>query len=99
MVPAISFAVLTLILLLLMVYFSQLLIFTVREKKRFERGWEDPDYLSDLQKRYRKAKRSRIRNFLLFYIVETMKKQGDEVGAEKMSAFLRSDSLLGIIKQ
>jgi len=96
MTEARVFTAFAIVFFLLLLYWIQLFLFFSLEKKRFLHRNENETYLRYLKARYRRAKRKRTKNLLLYYMIQFYMEKGEESKARQLQPFLKNDSLFGI---
>lgn len=92
------FMALSALFLLISLYFLDLLVFVSRERKRFEAKKVSAEYVSLLEKKQKKAKHRRKKNYYLYLICLAFCEDGKREKARRLSAFLKRDVLLGVRK-
>ena len=90
------FGALTLFFFALFIIYLDLLVFYFRQKKRFLKAGGEKEYLEDLENHRKKLKNPQKKNFLLYLICLACVKQGYDKKAKRLSAFIKTDLLLGI---
>lgn len=90
------FLVISALFLLISLYYLDLLFFVSRERKRFEAKKDPAEYLSVLEKKQKKAKHRRKRNYYLYLICLAFCEDGKREKGKRLSAFLKRDALLGV---
>ncbi len=96
---AVFFAVHSFLFLLLLLYYLDILLFYLFEKRAFDQKHKSKAYLQKLEERHKKAISKRKKNFLLFLICDCLAKQGEEKKAKELFLFVKKDFLLGIKKE
>ena len=90
---AVLFGVLTGVFFLLFLYHADLILCYLREEG------DDAEYRLRLEKKHKKAKHPQKKNFLLYLICLSYRRQGEEKKAKELSLFLKNDFLLGVKKE
>ncbi len=96
MTPAVIFGILAVFLFVLLLYFTSLLVFYLRETKHFRASCKEESYLEYLYEKEKKVKSGRKRNFLLFLRCKSYEHRGEMEKAEKLLPFIKKDSLFEI---
>lgn len=99
MTAAIVCGVLAFIFFLFLLYFLDLILFLIAEKKRFEKSDQIEEYIALLEKKQKKAKHPQKKNYYLFLICLALSDAGQGEKAERLHPFLHSDPLLGVSKK
>lgn len=99
MIPVMIFAILSVCLILVLLYFLDRLWFYRKEVREFQEHCLEIGYLNSLRSRLKRVKRKYRKNLLLYLIYKALKAQGEEKKASDLSPFLRPDPFYGIITE